>query len=355
MEVMDLSNAVLAPSESLGPQVDRGVLRENDGETIQEQEPSTAKIEDVNTVFAATTAATESVTTVENSLAKLEDGHWLHKTAAARVLGCSVATVIRRGQAGDLPVRQENRQRLYYVVVMPGAMLADRRRSNQDIIAASVVRMYALEKKSVAEICVALQCLPTFVAKQLTGYRQAEEVAESIERERVDRETARRARECVVGNVNVPTTWAWAAKRIEGGSSYLEARDQLERWVKNVGSGGVVSTLVRDALESETAWIAAITLWTQYEKANVERYLVEEESRRGLKTRHELVEIWEKEQRHLETGERRVHAQQREDDRHQREMNARSARQQRPAVGLTRPHPKVPSPQPPSTPDDSED
>lgn len=272
--------------------------------------------------------STESSTTVEDDDGA---GQWLHKTAAARIMGCAVTTIIRRGEAGYLPVRNKNGQKLYYVLTKGAAkaLLADRRRSSEDVLAAAILRLHVMEKKSVLEICVQLECLPSFVARQITAYQQASEAALSLEKQQRVQETDRRAYELITGNVNIPTTWAWIAARIEASSSYADTKDSLEQWMKYAEGEtepSIVSPLVRAALASEVAWITTCTLWMRHEKANAERYIVDEQARQGFQMRHQLVEIWEKEQRYIQASERNLRDQQREDDRHGRETERKNKR-----------------------------
>ena len=240
------------------------------------------------------------------------DYEWLPPARAARALSISKTKLLSQASRGKLAMRiGEHGWREFKVTrAAIREMIAVRQRSDANLLAATIVERSAMEGKTVTEICVEFRCLPKFIAKTLAELREAEE-------EQREDDKRRRAYELLTGDLNIPTNWAWIADRFARGYTYEKATSEMESFEYRGGDKTAVSPLVRRALSNETAWLTALALWKRHESTVVAQHIEEETAKRGLQTRHALVEIWDKEQKHLEAGERMRRNQQREDDRHQ--------------------------------------
>lgn len=288
------------------------------------------------------------------------EGEWLTTAQAAKALCTSKSTLIRRVETGDLAMRiNEYGHRLFKVLTKGAAkeIISAKAKNDADALSAFIIRMHEKEEKSVDEICIELECTPHFIARTLAAYKQAFETSRDLRLAKREDDLHERSFELMTGSGNIPDSWAWVVDRFDRQYTFERARDELEDWERRGGDPLSVSTLVRRAIKNESAWISALIFWNKYEKANVDHYMQTQQALKGVDTRHALVEIWEKELKHTETGERIRAMTQREDDRHARAVAIQVAQVSQPTVrkrgrpvgwrkdgSHLRPQPAIPSP-----------
>lgn len=193
-----------------------------------------------------------------------QSAQWLPTPQAARFLGCSKSTLVRKARDG-LILSEVRGHRTYYLVTAAAirALAKVKRDTASDLDRVEINRALTATGESPESICRRLRVAPSVVCKEIAEI-------EKMQRMHLDWQRKMRIEEYEHGSPNHPTSWAWVVSKAVG-LSFEQVKGLFQEWIDGGGDAQAVSPTVRAALASEAAWTQAFAAWKVDWRAEEER------------------------------------------------------------------------------------